>query len=115
MSIIKVTDLYTTFHNEDKFKFWLDMITMISDLDDAGFSDMQHMTNQFLNRAIGRSLSEANRSFQQRVIRMWKTTPGVIHRCARGVLDKADEIMGADRVFASPTEMMGHRADTWQN
>eukprot|EP00959_Pyramimonas_sp_CCMP1952_P161387 3374942-Pyramimonas_sp.AAC.1 len=75
---------------------------------------MQHMTNQFLNRAIGRSLSKANKSFQQWVIRMWKTTPGVTHRCTRGVLDKADKIIGTDRVFASPTEMMDHRADKWQ-
>eukprot|EP00959_Pyramimonas_sp_CCMP1952_P226042 4727120-Pyramimonas_sp.AAC.1 len=87
---------------------------MMSYLDDYDFSGVQHMTYQFLNRAIDRSLSKANASSQQWVIRGWKTTPGVIHRCARGVLDKADEIIGADRVFASSTEMMDYRADKWQ-
>eukprot|EP00959_Pyramimonas_sp_CCMP1952_P312747 6546665-Pyramimonas_sp.AAC.1 len=102
------------FHDEDKFKRWLGMVTMASELDDTDFSDLQQMTNQFLSRAIGRSLSKANKSFQQWVIRMWKSTPGVFHRYTRGVLDKADEIIGADRVIGSPSDIMDHRADRWQ-
>ncbi|CAK0829291.1 unnamed protein product, partial [Prorocentrum cordatum] len=114
LSINNVADRFTIFHDEDKFKCWLGMVAVISELDDTGFSDLQQMTNQFLSRAIGRSLSKASKSFQLWMIRMWKSTPGVIHRYTRGVLDKADEIIVTDRVFGSPSDIMDHRADSWQ-
>eukprot|EP00959_Pyramimonas_sp_CCMP1952_P314490 6583360-Pyramimonas_sp.AAC.1 len=113
LSINNATDMFTIFHDEDKFKCWLGMVTMVSELDHTDFSDLQQMTNQFLSRAVGRSRSKANKSFQQWVIRMRKSTPGVIHRFSRGVLDKADEIIGTDRVIGSPS-IMDHRADRWQ-
>eukprot|EP00959_Pyramimonas_sp_CCMP1952_P144207 3019135-Pyramimonas_sp.AAC.1 len=67
--------MFTIFHDEDKFKCWLGMVTVISELDGAGFLDLQQMANHFLSRAIGRSLPKASESFQQWVVRMWKSTP----------------------------------------
>ncbi|CAK0828547.1 unnamed protein product, partial [Prorocentrum cordatum] len=110
LSINYATGMFTIFHDEDKFKCWLGMVTMISELDDTDFSDLQQMTNQFLSRAIGRSLSKANKSFQQWVTRMWKSTPGVIHRYTRGVLDKDSELITADHVYQAASSMNANKS-----
>eukprot|EP00959_Pyramimonas_sp_CCMP1952_P040756 852258-Pyramimonas_sp.AAC.1 len=52
-------------------------------------------------------MTNAQRGLQAWATKMWAPTPGVLHRCARGTIDKLDEILTNTELLFTPQRSHG--------
>eukprot|EP00959_Pyramimonas_sp_CCMP1952_P006516 136192-Pyramimonas_sp.AAC.1 len=90
------------------------MMTGVPEIDNEGFDVLCDISERLKIWIFGKALAGAKRGFHAWATKMWKTTPGVLHRCAKGTIGKPGEIAPPTTVYSSPIEAMGHRADKWQ-
>ncbi|CAK0897887.1 unnamed protein product, partial [Prorocentrum cordatum] len=107
------SDFQKPFGDDDQFWTWVAAIQQIGTADDEEFDTILQQAESYKSRAIGLSLSKARKGFQAWATKMWKESPGILHRHVKGVPDKPDEIIADSKVFATPDEMMDKRADDW--
>ncbi|CAK0804577.1 unnamed protein product, partial [Prorocentrum cordatum] len=115
MQVAESKDLHRGFHEEDLFTQWEGMMTVVTETEDEDVDVSSYISERFKIRTIGMALAEAKTSFQAWATKkMWKSTLGVPHRCARGAIDEPGEIITPAPVFSFPNEVMDYRADKWQ-
>eukprot|EP00959_Pyramimonas_sp_CCMP1952_P402996 8444341-Pyramimonas_sp.AAC.1 len=72
--------------------------------------------DKYRSRAVGQALSKARRGHQSWVLKMWKSSPGVLHRHVKGDLKvKPAELTRGNDIYATPNNMMDLRADEWSD
>eukprot|EP00959_Pyramimonas_sp_CCMP1952_P371614 7781574-Pyramimonas_sp.AAC.1 len=72
--------------------------------------------DKYRSRAVGQALSKARRGYQSWVLKMWKSSPGVLHRHVKGDLKvKPAELIRGNDIYATPNNMIDLRADEWSD